>query len=202
MVRIDLAQAAGRKQTPDLASAKQGCITVKFASHTGQPRQRSERIVLNDANESSGTRNTPHLLDEVRAGGGCDVVQHADGGHQIEAGVVKRKAATVEGAIVAVEIISLRLNKAIWRHINAGLLADCAAQQGMKTADPAANIQHCWLIVSKAPPNEVTQQIGLGAHEETVRQAGKVDRGLDNFPIIAAVAVEQFSHAGAPIRAQ
>src|SRR3569832_1697783 len=128
MVRIDLAQAAGRKQTPDLASAKQGCITVKFASHNGQPRQRVERIVLNDANESSGTRDTPHLLDEVRAGGGCDVVQHADGGDQIEAGVVKRKAAAIEGAIVAVEVISLCLNNAIRRYINAGQSADCAAE--------------------------------------------------------------------------
>ncbi len=37
-------------------------------------------------------------------------------------------------------------------------------------------------------------------HEETVRQAGEVDRGLDDVPLVAAVAVEELGHAGGLIR--
>ena len=36
----------------------------------------------------------------------------------------------------------------------------------------------------------IVRQVGLGAHEETVRQPGEVDRGLDHVPVVAAVAVE------------
>jgi len=43
--------------------------------------------------------------------------------------------------------------------------------------------------------DQLAQHVCLGAHEETVRQAGEVDRGLDYVPVIAVVAVEQFAHA-------
>ena len=118
------------------------------------------------------------------------MVQHTDRGHQIEAGVVEGKARAVEGAVVDVAVVSARLRDAGRGNVNTAQATDHAAQQGMKAADAAADIEHGGLFRPEPPHDQFAQQVGLGAHEETVRQAGEVDRGLDHVPVVAAVAVE------------
>ena len=140
--------------------------------------------------EPAGPHHATHLADEMHPFGRSDVVHHADRGHQIEAEIVERKAPAVEGLVVDVAVVGARLRDAGRGNVDTAEAADHAAQQGMKAADAAADIEHGGLFLPEPPRDQIAQQVGLGAHEETMRQAGEVDRGLHHVPVVAAVAVE------------
>jgi len=131
--------------------------SVEFAARNGKAGQRIERIVLDDADEPPGPHHAPHLVHEMRPFGWRDVVQHADRGHQIEAGVVEGKAPAVEGAVVDVAVVGARPRDAGRGNVNTAQTADHAAQQRMKAADAAADIEHGGLFRPEPPRDQFAQ---------------------------------------------
>jgi hypothetical protein len=71
--------------------------------------------------------------------------------------VAEAKAPAVEGAVVDVVVVGARLHNAGQGNVNAAEAADHAAQQGMKAADAATDIEHCRLFRSEPPRDQFAQ---------------------------------------------
>ncbi|MEY9448225.1 hypothetical protein ABIE82_005673 [Bradyrhizobium diazoefficiens] len=88
----------------------------------------------------------------------------------------KGNAAAVELTVVDPAVVGASLRQAGRRHVDTAQAADHAVQQGMKAADAAPDVQHFGPLCVEPLRDQIAQEIGLGAHEEMMRQARKVDR--------------------------
>src|SRR4051794_18505689 len=81
---LDLGESRVRQPLPGLAPGEQDGVLVEWAVADGLPRQRVERIVLEDRDQPAGPRHPLHLRHEPGALRGWHVMEDADREAQVE----------------------------------------------------------------------------------------------------------------------
>ena len=127
--RTDVAQSGILEQPPRLARPQQHRIAVELATHDGQPRQRIERVVLDDANQAARPHHPSDLTQEAKPSVRRDVMQHANRHREIERSVAIGQDIAVISLVFDVGMTAPRLGDAGRGNIGAAQAAEHARAQ-------------------------------------------------------------------------
>ena len=201
MIACNFRQAGTGEQFLGLAPSQQHCILIERAAQHGKPRQRIERVVLDQADGSTGTDHAPHFGNESGPVRRRNVVDHADRESQVERIIVIGKARRRIGTVVGPGIVGFRPLDRFTGNVAAAQFRKQGAAERVQSADATADIQRARRLsvpVETARGDNATQDIDLCLQEKIVFQPGEADGVLDDVAIIRAVTVEQRRYQAAP----
>src|SRR3954451_7453650 len=144
-MRLNAMESSLGHQCTTPTCAQQHCIAVKFAAGYREPGQWIEWIVFNQADQSAGPNNPPHLAQETDPPRRQHVMQHTDRDRKIKGRTIVGKGFTHIGFVLDPGISDPGLSDAGRRDVGATQPTEHTLYEWMKFADAAADIKHVGL---------------------------------------------------------
>ena len=132
MLVVDVGEAGLAHQPPRRARAEQHGVLVERAAEHCEPRQRVERIVLDQAGDAAGPHHAAHLGKEAGPGVRRHVVQHAAGEGEVEGAVGIGQTRRLVGGVVHAGPLALRPLDRFLGDVAAGDAVEDAVEIGMQ----------------------------------------------------------------------